>query len=229
MDFGPVWAELSRQGITLDDETRQELVDHMAALYAVNAHTNLTRVSAEDAPIRHVVDSLLILPAIPRGARVLDLGSGPGFPAWPIAWARPDLEVVALDSTVKMQRFLADHLRPNLSQLVQRAEQDVQRQSYDVVTGRAIAPIGIQAEISAAWLKVGGRFVPYRTEAERLEIVEANLGMLGLRLAEIREAELPGAEAQRLFPIYIKERPTPETYPRTWAKIKAKPLGVVRR
>ncbi len=225
MDFAPVWQELENQEIEVTEAMRAELAAHMDAFYLANAQANLTRVAPEDAPIRHVVDSLLVLPLIPSNSRVLDVGSGPGFPAWPIAWARPDLRVVALDSNNKMQRFLADHLRPNLVQLILRAEEPTTRESFDIATGRAVAPLGVQAELSAPWVRVGGRFIPFRTASERVEVESANLGVLGLKLSEVVEVPLRGTDARRLFPIYTKEKPTPEIYPRTWAKIKAKPLG----
>lgn len=220
-----MWEQLAMLGIEASEEMKSELLAFLDDLYLVNEHTNLTRVAKEDAPIRHVVDSLLVLPFIPKASRVLDIGCGPGFPSWFVAWARPDCNVVAMDTTLKMQRFLGGHLRPNLLQRIQRAEEDIWRESFDVATGRALAPFGIQAELSAAWLKVGGLFVPFRTESERSLIESANIGMLGFKLRELHEVPTRDGQSMRLFPVYEKIKPTPPEYPRTWAKIKAKPLA----
>jgi 16S rRNA (guanine527-N7)-methyltransferase len=225
VDLTAVWAECDRQGLDIEDR-RDELSIFVESLYEVNKVRNLTRVSPEDAALRHIVDSLLVVPFIPDGSHVLDVGCGPGFPAWVIAWARPDVSVLALDSNSKMQWFLSQHSRVNLGQRIQRAEEDILRDQFDVVTGRALAPFGIQAEVSAAWLTVGGIFIPFRTEAERAEIESANLGMLGLKLREMNKVELPDGAGTRLFPVWEKVKPTPIEYPRSWAKIKAKPLGV---
>lgn len=224
MNLEPVWEECRRQGIERDGSQKSALSDFLDALYRENAHTNLTRVSPEEAPVRHVVESLLVLPYLPRQGRVLDVGSGPGLPAWVIAWANPDLTIEALDATVKMQRFLASQPLPNLRQRIQRAEEDVEYEMFDAATGRAFAPFGIQAEVTAPWLRVGGRFIPFRTQAERSEIEMANTGVLGLKLVEIHEAPLPMGMGVRLFPIFEKTRSTPPEFPRTWARIKAKPL-----
>jgi 16S rRNA (guanine527-N7)-methyltransferase len=220
-----VWDECEKQGIELNESRKQQLTEFLEGLYVTNSHTNLTRVTPEDAPVRHIVDSLLVVPLIPQGVRVLDIGCGPGFPAWVIAWARPDLTVVAMDATVKMQKFLGNHLLPNLLQMIHRAEDVVEPEHFDFVTGRALAPFGVQAELSAAWIRVGGLFVPFRTSSEREAVERANIGMLGLKLVDMIEIELPQDAGVRLFPVFEKLKSTPKEYPRLWGKIKAKPLA----
>lgn len=224
MNLEPVWEECRRQGWEPDERRQAALRGFLDALYRENAHTNLTRVPPEEAPIRHVVDALLVLPYLPESGRILDIGCGPGFPAWVLAWARPPLIVEALDATAKMQRFLASQPLPNLRQRLQRAEDGIEYEMFDAVTGRAVAPFGIQAELSAAWLRIGGVFVPFRTLAERRDIETTNVGVLGLKLRQIHEILLPDGSGTRLFPVFEKARPTPGDYPRTWARIKAKPL-----
>lgn len=175
--------------------------------------------------MRHFVDSLLVAELIPTGARVLDLGTGPGFPAWPLACARRDLNVTAVDSGAKPLDFLRQVPLPNLELLQARGEDLTRRESYDVVTGRAIAPLPIQLELSAAPCRVGGLVIPFRTPAERQGFAAPFLRELGLELVEVREVALPGTDVVRAFPIYRKFRSTPKSFPRRWGVIKSSPLG----
>jgi 16S rRNA (guanine527-N7)-methyltransferase len=225
MDLSPLTPILEAQGATLSPEQLDQLAGYLSALYETNAHTNLTRIPMEEAVIKHLGDALLLLRFLPSCGSVMDLGTGPGVPAWPLACLRPDLTIHALDATAKVHRFLQSVPLQNLILREQRAEDVTRREGFDAVTGRALAPFAIQAELSAAWVKVGGIFVPFRTPIEREEIAETNIGVLGLKLEDFVEVPLVGTDVVRLFPIFRKMRETPETYPRTWARIKAKPLG----
>lgn len=182
---------------------------------------NLTRVAREDCWLRHFVDSLLFADLIPTGATVLDVGSGPGFPAWPLACARPDLEVVALDSSGKMLGFLSKRLRPNLHVCLARAEEWGRRDEFEVVTGRAVAPLGIQLELSAAPCRIGGLVLPMRSAHDRFDL---DVGRLGLQLDRVVERCLPGSEIRRVCPVYRKVASTSTRYPRPWAEIRRDPL-----
>ncbi len=192
----------------------------MEGLYAANDVMNLTRVPREEAWVRHFADSLLFADLIEAGSAVLDIGTGPGFPAWPLACARPDLQVTALDSNKKMLGFLEGFGLPNLSLVLARAEEWDVRGAYDVVTGRALAPLPIQLEISAASCRVGGCVIPMRTGRDEF----CSVRELGLELERVEERVLPGTEIARVFPVYRKTKQTPARYPRRWAEIKAKPL-----
>jgi 16S rRNA (guanine527-N7)-methyltransferase len=225
MDREALSQAASRLGLALTDGQVDAFEGFEEALYRANEVMNLTRVPREDCAIRHFLDSLLLSPSLPEGSAVLDVGTGPGFPAWPLACARPDLSVTAMDSSGKMLGFLRSQPLPNLEVLQARAEEAGRREAYDVVTGRAVAPLAIQLELSAAFLKIGGRAIPMRTppEAEEAKTFPAN--ELGLRLVELLEVPLPGTDVVRLLPVFEKVRATPPTYPRRWAEIRAKPLG----
>ncbi len=194
-------------------------------LYATNAVMNLTRVPREECWLRHFVDSLLFQDLLPQGASVLDIGSGPGFPAWPLACARPDLTVTALDSSGKMLGFLQRNPLPNLTPVLARAEDWGVREEFDVVTGRALAPLPIQLELSMAPLKIGGLIVPMRTPGEEGAAKAFPAEKLGLRPAGLHRRPLPGTDIVRLFTVYEKVAATDLAYPRSWADIKRKPLG----
>lgn len=209
-------AELERMGLNLD-------LDAVAAfeedLYAQNAVMNLTRVPREEAWLRHILDSLLIAEFIPQGSSVLDIGTGPGFPAWPLALARPDLQVTAMDSSGKMLGFLRRHLLPNLSIEQGRAEELGLQEAFDVVTGRALAPLAIQLELSARPCRKRGMVLPMRTPNDLPEI-ERLASVLGLELEEVHRRTLSVIDAERVFPVYRKVEKTPHGYPRPWAKIR---------
>lgn len=193
------------------------------ALYHANEVMNLTRVPREEFAIRHIADSLMIAEIVPTGATVLDLGTGPGFPAWPLALERPDLRIVAVDSNRKMITFLEGQPLPNLETVCARAEELGRFEEFDFVTGRAVAPLPIQLEISAPYCKVGGLVVPMRGVNDDPE--SADYRSLGLKLLTTERRALTGTDVIRLFPVYLKEAPTHRRFPRRWAEIKSRPLG----
>jgi 16S rRNA (guanine527-N7)-methyltransferase len=195
------------------------------ALYSANAAVNLTRIPREDCRILHFLDSLLFVDLLPNRARLLDIGTGPGFPAWPLVLARPDLRVTALDSAGKPLAFLREQAPANLACIQARAEQWGVREAFDVVTGRAVAPLAIQLELSAAPCRLGGQVMPMRTPSDLPEIERIDPSGLGLRLRAVQRRVLPGTDAVRVLPVYEKVGPTPDRYPRTWAAIKRKPYS----
>jgi 16S rRNA (guanine527-N7)-methyltransferase len=124
-----------------------------------------------------------------------------------------------------MLEFLRTQIRPNLQVVLARAEEWRAETPFDVVTGRALAPIAIQLELSAIHTAVGGRIIPMRTAKDRAEIESFPASLLRLELVDIVERELPGADAMRVFPVYLKRAPTPRAYPRRWADMRSRPLG----
>lgn len=212
--------ELAKLGLTADLEAIAAFEED---LYAQNAVMNLTRVPREEAWLRHILDSLLIAEFIPKGAAVLDIGTGPGFPAWPLALARPDVQVTALDSSGKMLGFLRRHPLTNLTALQQRAEELLLADVFDVVTGRALAPLAIQLELSARPCRKGGIVLPMRTPNDLPEI-ERLASVLGLELEEVHRRTLPVIDAERVFPVYRKVHKTPHGHPRPWSKMRERTL-----
>ena len=221
--------ELFRQqaasiGLELSSAQLDSFEQFEEALYEANKVMNLTRVPREEAWSRHFIDSLLFHDLIPKGATVLDIGSGPGFPAWPLAAARPDILVTALDANGKTTAFLQSQALPNLQVVQDRAEDFPQRERYEIVTGRALAPLAMQLELSAAACKVGGLVLPLRSKSD-LELAQSfDASRLGLALEKAEVRLLPGTDIERLFPVYRKLKPTPAKYPRRWSEIKNTPL-----
>lgn len=220
--FDRLVAELGALGLTVDAGQAEALQAYHHAMYAMNQVKNLTRVAEDEAWFRHYLDSLLFHDLIPVSTTVVDLGTGPGLPAWPLACLRPDLHVTAVDSNGKMLAFLRSQPLPNLEVVQVRAEEWAMREKFDVVTGRAVGPLAIQLELSAPLARIGGKVIPMRTPSD--DPAGVHLGFLGLRLAEVVSRELPGAEVTRVFPLYEKRSATEKRFPRRWADMKANPL-----
>jgi 16S rRNA (guanine527-N7)-methyltransferase len=225
MDRARLASAASDLGLDLTVDQLEAFERYEEALYQANAMMNLTRVPREECWLRHFVDSLLFQDLVPAGAKVLDIGTGPGFPAWPLAVARPDLAVTALDSSGKMTGFLRTVPLPNLAVVTERAEDWGRREEFDVVTGRALAPLPIQLELSAPPCRTGGLLVPMRTPAEEEQIRALDVSGLGLRLEGLVSRPLSGSDIVRLFPVYVKLMATPRSFPRRWAEIRARPIG----
>jgi 16S rRNA (guanine527-N7)-methyltransferase len=210
-------------GLPLTEEQLFAFTQFEENLYAANAVMNLTRIPQEECWLRHFLDSLLFHDLIPTQNSVLDIGTGPGFPAWPLACARPDLNVTALDSSSKMLGFLARNQLPNLHLENARAEDWGVRLKFQVVTGRALAPLPIQLELSAPAAKVGGLIIAMRSAKEEAEILAFEPQRFGISLEKVEHRTLPGTDIERIFPVYRKDRATPREFPRKWAEIRKNP------
>lgn len=216
----PVHGFLSARGLFLDAEKRERLEGFFLDLYRQNEEYNLTRVAPDDFALRHFVDSLLVIEAAEPMGRWLDLGCGPGFPAWPLALVFPEIRMTAMDGSEKPLGFLRRHLLPNLEVVQGRAE-DLGASRFEVVTGRALAPFAVQAEVSLPWVVVGGCFVPFRTPVDRGAAEAFPAARFGAELESVVETGDP----PRLFPVYRKTSPTPPESRRVWAAIKSNPLS----
>ena len=218
----PITIQTSAEaGHPLSDFQIKMIQGFAEAMARHNAVKNLTRIPLEDWDCRHFAESVLMLPFL-HGVDVLDIGCGPGFPSFPLAAVRPELNVTAIDSNKKMLDFLITQATENLEVVHGRMEDVGWTEMFTTVTGRAVAPLPIQLEISAKACAVGGYVIPFRTTHDVLEgdFVSA----LGLELEKVETRELPDG-ITRVFPMYKKVKPTPEEFPRQWAMIKKHPLG----
>lgn len=216
-------SEAAKLGLELTPQQLELFASYEKDLYEANKVMNLTRIPQEEAWLKHFLDSLLIAPFIAPGSLVLDIGTGPGLPAFPLACARPDIQVLAMDSSGKMLGFLETQLLPNLMVHTARAEECGSKEKFDFVTGRAVAPLGIQLELSSAPCKIGGSVVPMRTPHEQFEL--ESLRRLGLELEKVETKALGQTNIVRAFPIYRKVAKSEAGLPRKWAEIKKAPLG----
>lgn len=226
-------------GIELSDAQLAQFDGFGAFLVETNARFNLTRITAPDAVVtNHYLDSLLCLGAVEfaRGARVIDIGTGAGFPGIPLKIARPDLVVTLVDSTFKKVRFLQEAIErlglTDIEPLHARAEElaaeSRMREAFDVCCCRALAELKIAAELCLPFVRLGGRMIAQKSEEIDQEIADARpmIGKLGGQVEKIAKAHIPGTDIVREQVVVRKARVTPCGYPRAYAQIaKGKSSG----
>lgn len=218
-------------GIELNAEMQQKLETYTEKLVEWNSRMNLTAIT-DPLEIRekHYLDSLLPLRAVPEGSTVCDVGSGAGFPGMVWAIARSDLHIVLLEPTGKRCTFLNALIRElqisNAEVVNERAEEYVKekRETFDVVTARAVASLSILSELCVPLVKCGGMFLAMKGSKGIEEDKEAQkaLEKLGCEKEETLIDTLSFGERVNL--IYRKVRSTPVKYPRNYGQIKKKPL-----
>lgn len=204
-------------------------------LLAANAHTNLTRLtSPEDFANRHVQDSLTLLPWIPEKSRLIDLGSGAGFPALPLAIERPDIHVTAVESVGKKCRFIEETAQAlgltNVTVINDRAEalgrEAAYREQYNVVTARALAALPVLLEYAMPLVSYpDGCFIAFKGPQYVAELAEAQTAVMTLKtkLSDVIVSEQPELQGSTLLR-FIKTGPMPAAYPRAVGVPAKKPL-----
>ena len=230
---GKALQESAREfGLELTRTQLEALTVFESKLYETNSVMNLTRIPQAECWSKHFLDSLTLSPYIPNKSTVLDIGTGPGTPGAVLAIARPDLTVSVMDSAGKEIKFLNELFGnagplPVLFRIIQARAEDAAhsklRESFDFVTGRALAALPIQAELSAGFVRVGGSFVPMRTPNDK-QASRFGSEILGLKLVETHSPVVKALGVTRFLPVYKKTGRTPKEYPRKWAQISAKPL-----
>lgn len=201
------------------------------------SRANLTAITDPLAiEIRHFLDSLSVLRALPTGAglRVIDVGTGAGFPGLPLRLVVPGLQLSLLEATGKKVAFLEHIVKVlNLSGVrfvnarAEEAGQDpAHREKYDVVLARAVAHMPILAEYLLPLCRIGGRCVAMKGESAAAEVAEAEhaLRLLGGRLLTLTPVELPGVAETHYLIIIEKTAGTPAQYPRKPGFPAKKPL-----
>ena len=226
---------LAEHGAPLSEQQLSQLEVYARLLREWNEKMNLTAiVDDEGIALKHFLDSLALLrhAEIPTGARVADVGTGAGFPGVVLKIARPDIELVLIDSLQKRLNFLEEVLlQTGLSaKLVHARAEDAGhdqslRESFDFVTARAVANLSVLAEYCLPLVKVGGVFAPMKTAEAEQEIAEAKpaIAALGGKIREVQLYELPVCGGRSVV-VVDKTAPTPPKYPRQGTKISKKPI-----
>lgn len=218
----------------LTEENKQKALKDFSVYYDEliiwNKKFNLTAITErEEVAIKHFADSLEGLPYFV--GRVLDVGSGAGFPSVPIAMLNDTLTLTLIDSVNKKVNFLK-HIIEKLSlkaiALHIRAEdlaRTKHRESFDTVTARALAPLSTLVEYLLPQVKVGGIAVIYKGEATaELNQAKTAIATLGGKIEQIKKYRLPRMDNERTLILIRKIVPTPNEYPRSGNKPRMSPL-----
>ena len=218
-------------GLELSEKTVNQLCAFGEAVVKQNEVMNLTAITEPEKVGRlHLLDSLTLLTlADPKDKKLIDVGCGAGFPGVPVKIAFPEVRLTLLDSLGKRMNWLAQIL-PQLDVeaecVTARAEEAVQsrRETYDIATSRAVARLNILLELTAPYVKVGGKVLAMKGTAAMEELEEAKnaISKLGLQLEKV--AQFPVEDTAHTVIVLKKVRPTPPQYPRPYAKIKKTPL-----
>lgn len=217
--------------IVLSEEQERQFLKYYDFLVSENQKYNLTAItSKEEVFYKHFLDSVLPESEITENAKIIDIGSGAGFPAVPLKIVRSDLKFTLVDSLNKRVNFLNElFILLNLDDIKAvhaRAEDFIKenRESYDFAVARAVAPLNTLLEYMVPYLKVGGRCLIYKSQKLEEEIVEAKEAMeiLSVKIVKVLEYEL--GDASRKILIVEKTEKTNEKYPRGKNLPKLKPL-----
>lgn len=218
-----------------------ELTDQMIASFLLyselleewNKKINLTAISPEEYVEKHYYDSLLVVKTLNfHNQKVLDIGTGAGFPGIPLKIVFPDIDLVLVEPTTKRCHFLQEVVDKlglkKVTILNARAEEldTSYRESFDIVLARAVAHLSIILELAIPFVKVDGVFVALKgpNAKEELETAKHALKTLTTKLIKIDESFLPFDQSLRLNCVFLKLKPTNEKFPRNYALIKRKPL-----
>ncbi len=222
-------------GIELDKAALDRFDKYAELLVETNKTLNLTAITEPDEIVyKHFIDSLSLLTCVEpqKGARVIDVGTGAGFPGVVLLIARPDLKITLLDGTNKRLVFIENVLNEiglNADIVHMRAElagKDGKfREKYDLVTARAVANLNTLSEYCMPFVKIGGIFAPMKSSKtnEELENARSAIKLLGGKIKEIKSFDIKNCGERHII-ITEKISQTPPKYPRASAQISKKPL-----
>lgn len=231
LDFKQIFSELNKDNL---DNVIQKFEIYYNELIDYNQKVNLTAITdKQEVFIKHFFDSGLSINEIPQNSKVIDVGTGAGFPGLPIKILRPDIDLHLLDSLNKRIVFL-DYLKQKLqldyntyhSRTEDFCINNKYREQFDVCVSRAVAKLNTLSEYCLPLLRVGGKFIAYKSGDIEQEINEGKnaIKILGGKIDKIIKMNLPNNTGERSLIIIEKIKNTDKKYPRNKNLPKLKPL-----
>ena len=226
---------VDKLGITLSEIQLKQFYNYMNLLIEWNKKINLTAITEPNEIIlKHFVDSLTISKYISDGTRVVDVGTGAGFPGIPLKIYRQDIEITLLDSLQKRINFLDEVIRELNLEKIETIHSRVEdfgkdkkyREKFDIATSRAVANLATLSEYLLPLVKVGGKAISMKGSLieEELELSKNAIKILGGKVERVDEFNLPNSDISRNIILINKIKETPNKYPRKAGEPSKKPL-----
>ena len=229
--------QLLQSGLTqmgLPTEGIPSLMRYAELLVEKNKVMNLTAITEPpDIATLHFLDSVAMLTlADLKGKKMADVGTGAGFPGMPLRIVEPSIRLTLLDSLNKRIDFLKEVCNDlgltDVNCIHGRAEEFAvgHRETYDIVTSRAVANLQMLSELCLPLVKVGGYFLSMKSVDSEQEVNDAKnaIKTLGGKIEKVVDYTIPGTDIQHRLIFVKKIQETPKKYPRAFAKIKKNPL-----
>lgn len=218
----------------LQTEAIAQLIDFSQRMLEKNQVMNLTAITdPTEVAQKHLLDCAALLALYPfAGKRVIDVGTGAGFPGMVLRLLEKDFDLTLLDSLGKRVDWLQETCNAmdlkRTTCVHARAEEfaSQNREAFDIATSRAVAQLNVLCELALPLVKVGGVFLAMKAQDSEEEISAARgaIGQLGGRIQAVQEYGIPTTDLIRRVVVIEKIHPTPRQFPRSFAKIKSKPL-----
>ena len=231
--------ECKKQNIELDESKAQALKEYKELLVEWNEKMNLTAITEDyEVIIKHFVDCLECTHLITNEKKIIDVGTGAGFPGMPLAIYYPQIEFTLLDGLNKRLIFLEEVVNKlglkNVKIVHARAEEAARNEEYfesfDAVVSRAVANLPVLLEYTSPYVKVNGKCIVMKGDNAKEELDLAKNAMNILKLKNVKEKEykysykIDNEEYNRTILYIEKVGNTPNKYPRNYGQIKKKAL-----